>query len=76
VTIVIALFLAVGACGGPAMPPSATAVDAQFSTPEAEVARERVPDLWGAADRARSDARAAAQAGDADAADDHATRAR
>ncbi|MFW5925762.1 MAG: hypothetical protein ACOCV4_06315 [Myxococcota bacterium] len=61
-------------CGGGKGP--AARLEPVFERPDAVAARERTPDLMAAAERARSDAREAAKRGDADAAEDHATRSR
>lgn len=70
----VALLLALG-CGGS---PSRAAIDlARFFEAEGiEDARREAPDLIVAAELARDEAEGAAAAGDAQAADDHATRAR
>src|SRR5688572_14244282 len=66
--------MALVGCGG-ATPSSAILVEA-FGAPEARLARERAPDVFAAAERAREAAVRAEDRGDGDAAADHSTRAR
>lgn len=61
-------------CGGP--PGPAVHLTAVFQQPEVADARRMAPDLMAAADRARADAKRAAEHHDRAAAEDHATRAR
>ena len=69
------IVLLVAGCAG--APPSAVETTAErFRAPEAETARERAPDIWAQADRARQEAEEAQRSGDSRAAADHATRAR
>jgi hypothetical protein len=62
------------ACG--ASPAPSAQLDRAFEQAQVKVARGRAPDLVAAAERARRDAAVAEQAGDEQAARDHATRAR
>lgn len=64
----------IAGCGG-ATASSAMLVEA-FGSEEAQLARRRAPDLFAPAERARRAAERAEEAGDGDAAADHATRAR
>ncbi len=68
-----ALVLAACGAGGPS--PVETTAE-RFDAPEARAARDRAPDMYGAAERAHQEAVRAQRGGDGRAAQDHATRAR
>lgn len=69
------LLLGAAACSG-AIPTPVDTTAERFDTAEAEAARERAPDMFAAAERARVEAIRARRRGDLRAARDHATRAR
>ena len=69
----VAALMLIAACGGT---PSSSSLDELFEATVADDARQRAPDLYAAAVRARADSDAALEADDVPAAADHATRAR